>query len=57
LDRLVDCHQMLVDWIMEGKINAKHLVTHRLPLDEIQTAYGLIKERQGLKVVIYMKKY
>jgi len=54
LDRLVESHDVLVDWIMSGKVNTRALVTHRLPLEDIQSAYRLAKERQGLKAVVEM---
>lgn len=52
LDRLVACHEVLVEWIMNGRISAKKLVTHRLAMDEIQSAYQLVRERQALKAVV-----
>ena len=32
----------IVDWYMEGKINIDDLITHTMPLDEINTAFDLM---------------
>ena len=44
----------IVDWYMEGKINIDDLITHTLPLDEINTAFDLMHEGKSIRsVVIY----
>ncbi|WP_029006552.1 S-(hydroxymethyl)glutathione dehydrogenase/class III alcohol dehydrogenase [Azorhizobium doebereinerae] len=44
----------IVDWYMEGKINIDDLITHRMPLDEINTAFDLMHEGKSIRsVVIY----
>ena len=34
----------IVDWYMDGKINIDDLITHTMPLDEINTAFDLMHE-------------
>ena len=42
------------DWYMEGKINIDDLITHTLPLDEINTAFDLMHEGKSIRsVVVY----
>lgn len=37
---------------MEGKINIDDLITHKMPLDEINTAFDLIREGKSIRSVI-----
>jgi S-(hydroxymethyl)glutathione dehydrogenase / alcohol dehydrogenase len=44
----------IVDWYMEGKINIDDLITHSMPLDDINTAFELMHEGRSIRsVVIY----
>jgi S-(hydroxymethyl)glutathione dehydrogenase/alcohol dehydrogenase len=44
----------IVDWYMEGKINIDDLITHTLPLDDINTAFDLMHEGKSIRsVVVY----
>jgi S-(hydroxymethyl)glutathione dehydrogenase/alcohol dehydrogenase len=44
----------IVDWYMEGKINIDDLITHTMPLDEINTAFDLMQEGKSIRsVVVY----
>ena len=44
----------IVDWYMEGKINIDDLITHTMPLDEINTAFDLMHDGKSIRsVVIY----
>ena len=44
----------IVDWYMEGKINIDDLITHTMPLSEINTAFDLMHEGKSIRsVVIY----
>lgn len=44
----------IVDWYMEGRINIDDLITHTMPLDEINTAFDLMHEGKSIRsVVIY----
>jgi len=44
----------IVDWYMEGKINIDDLITHTMPLNEINTAFDLMHEGKSIRsVVVY----
>lgn len=44
----------IVDWYMEGKINIDDLITHTMPLDDINNAFDLMHRGQSIRsVVIY----
>ena len=44
----------IVDWYMDGKIYIDDLITHTMPLDEINTAFDLMHEGKSIRsVVIY----
>ncbi|HCO61010.1 MAG TPA: S-(hydroxymethyl)glutathione dehydrogenase/class III alcohol dehydrogenase [Porticoccaceae bacterium] len=44
----------IVDWYMEGKINIDDLITHAMPLEEINTAFDLMHRGESIRsVVIY----
>ena len=44
----------IVDWYMDGKINIDDLITHTMPLDEINTAFDLMHEGTSIRsVVVY----
>jgi S-(hydroxymethyl)glutathione dehydrogenase/alcohol dehydrogenase len=44
----------IVDWYMEGKIDIDSLITHTMPLDQINTAFDLMHEGKSIRsVVIY----
>ena len=44
----------IVDWYMDGKINIDDLITHTMPLDEINSAFDLMHEGKSIRsVVIY----
>ena len=42
----------IVDWYMEGKINIDDLITHVLPLDEINSAFDLMHEGKSIRSVV-----
>ena len=42
----------IVDWYMEGKINIDDLITHRMPLDQINDAFDLMYEGKSIRSVI-----
>jgi S-(hydroxymethyl)glutathione dehydrogenase/alcohol dehydrogenase len=42
----------IVDWYMEGKINIDDLITHTLPLDEINSAFDLMHEGKSIRTVV-----
>ena len=44
----------IVDWYMEGKINIDDLITHKMPLEKINDAFGLMHEGKSIRsVVVY----
>ena len=44
----------IVDWYMDGKINIDDLITHTMPLDEINTAFDLMHAGESIRsVVVY----
>ncbi len=44
----------IVDWYMDGKINIDDLITHTMPLDDINDAFHLMHEGQSVRsVVVY----
>lgn len=42
----------IVDWYMEGKINIDDLITHTLPLSDINKAFDLMREGKSIRSVI-----
>ncbi|MEQ8388455.1 MAG: S-(hydroxymethyl)glutathione dehydrogenase/class III alcohol dehydrogenase [Alphaproteobacteria bacterium] len=42
----------IVDWYMDGKINIDDLITHVMPLDEINEAFHLMHEGESIRSVI-----
>ena len=42
----------IVDWYMEGKINIDDLITHKMPLEEINTAFDLMHEGKSIRSVV-----
>ncbi len=44
----------IVDWYMDGKINIDDLITHVLPLEKINDAFGLMERGESIRsVVVY----
>ncbi len=44
----------IVDWYMDGKINIDDLITHTLPLDEINNSFDLMHSGESIRsVVVY----
>ncbi|MEM9287219.1 MAG: S-(hydroxymethyl)glutathione dehydrogenase/class III alcohol dehydrogenase [Pseudomonadota bacterium] len=42
----------IVDWYMDGKINIDDLITHKMPLDEINTAFDLMHAGESIRSVV-----
>jgi S-(hydroxymethyl)glutathione dehydrogenase / alcohol dehydrogenase len=42
----------IVDWYMEKKINIDDLITHTMPLEEINTAFDLMHEGKSIRSVV-----
>ena len=44
----------IVDWYMEGKINIDDLITHTMPLQDINKGFELMKSGESIRgVVVY----
>ena len=43
---------MIVDWYMEGKIHIDEMITHIMPLTEINTAFDLMHEGKSIRSVV-----
>jgi len=41
-----------VDWYMDGKISIDPLITHKLPLERINEAFGLMHSGESIRTVI-----
>ncbi|MCB9764921.1 MAG: S-(hydroxymethyl)glutathione dehydrogenase/class III alcohol dehydrogenase [Alphaproteobacteria bacterium] len=42
----------IVDWYMDGKINIDDLITHTMPLDDINHAFHLMHEGDSIRAVV-----
>lgn len=42
----------IVDWYMDGKLNIDDLITHKLGLEEINTAFDLMHEGKSIRSVV-----
>ena len=42
----------IVDWYMEGKINIDDLITHTMPLDDINHGFELMKKGESIRSVV-----
>ncbi len=42
----------IVDWYMEGKINIDDLITHILPLEQINEGFGLMERGESIRTVV-----
>ena len=42
----------IVDWYMDGKINIDDLITHTMPLQDINTAFDLMHEGKSIRSVV-----
>ena len=42
----------IVDWYMDGKINIDDLITHVMPLDQINTAFDLMHSGESIRSVV-----
>jgi S-(hydroxymethyl)glutathione dehydrogenase / alcohol dehydrogenase len=44
----------IVDWYMDGKIRIDELITHTMPLDQINHAFDLMHEGESIRSVVVM---
>ncbi len=42
----------IVDWYMDGKINIDDLITHKMPLEDINKAFDLMHEGESIRSVV-----
>ena len=42
----------IVDWYMEGKINIAALITHTMPLEDINKGFELMKSGESIRGVV-----
>jgi S-(hydroxymethyl)glutathione dehydrogenase/alcohol dehydrogenase len=42
----------IVDWYMDGKINIDDLITHKMPLEDINEAFDLMHEGKSIRSVV-----
>ena len=42
----------IVDWYMDGKINIDDLITHTMPLEDINSAFDLMHEGKSIRSVV-----
>ena len=42
----------IVDWYMDGRLNIDDLITHTMPLDEINTAFDLMHQGKSIRSVV-----
>jgi S-(hydroxymethyl)glutathione dehydrogenase/alcohol dehydrogenase len=42
----------IVDWYMEGKINIDDLITHTMPLEDINKGFDLMKRGESIRGVV-----
>jgi len=42
----------IVDWYMDGKINIDDLITHTMPLDDINSAFDLMHKGESIRSVV-----
>jgi Zn-dependent alcohol dehydrogenase len=41
-----------IDWYMEGRVNIDDLITHKMPLERINDAFGLMHQGKSIRSVI-----
>ena len=42
----------IVDWYMDGKINIDDLITHTMPIQDINKGFDLMKRGQSIRGVV-----
>lgn len=45
--------QMALDYIGSGKVDVRDLVSHKMPLTELDRALDLVEKRKGMKILLY----
>jgi len=44
---------LALEWIHTGKVVVDDLISHRMPLDELERALELVRKRAGMKILLY----
>lgn len=47
----------IVDWYIEGKINIDNLITHTMPLEQIDRGYGLMGAGKSVRSAVVSRGY
>ena len=55
-DSIVAQYEQALALIYAGIINVKQLISHRLPLDDVQLGYEIARKQEGVKVLIVHKE-
>ncbi|MCI5224773.1 MAG: hypothetical protein D3924_19425, partial [Candidatus Electrothrix sp. AR4] len=42
-----------LEWISTGKVRVDDLISHRMPLDELGRALDLVRDKAGMKILLY----
>jgi L-iditol 2-dehydrogenase len=45
--------ELALEWIHSGKVVVDDLISHRIPLDELERALELVRKRGGMKILLY----
>jgi len=45
--------EQALDLIRGGKIMVKDMISHRMPLEELERALGIVERREGMKILLY----
>ena len=51
-----DLYRISTEWISEGKVPVKRLISHRFPMKEVDDAYKKITAGEAMKVMLIMDK-
>jgi threonine dehydrogenase-like Zn-dependent dehydrogenase len=51
--RNMKLYQVALSFIAEGKVPVSKLITHRFALDDILKAFEVIRDKKGIKAIIF----
>jgi L-iditol 2-dehydrogenase len=54
--RMKHTYPRAIQLVENGRIDVRSLVTHRFPLDRAQEAFAAAAKREGIKVIIELKR-
>lgn len=52
LARFMACHEPIIHWIQEGKLDPKRLITHQVSIDQVPEMVSMVADRSALKMVM-----